>query len=206
MKDPVTQFKLTWKQTIPQPNGFVLVKFEQTPYKELPINFEFKWQGETLVLFQQQSSSVSFLALGSTLKAEGSDDELIELMSKQSENAWLWQNWLTQWDSERPLLLIAENLKIASLLGIAKRYQTEAKAPILAVLYSDNQFPFKIQPALQIWPNFPSEAIGACPLLEDWGIPNRLCHSDFRPGCFQGSLTDLWQNYPIPKDWQVCIL
>ena len=50
--------------------------------------------------------------------------------------------------------------------------------------------PFRPGPSRLFAPHFPSHAIAALPLLEDWGVFNRIVHPN-SPGCYDGELTDL---------------
>jgi dihydroorotate dehydrogenase electron transfer subunit len=41
----------------------------------------------------------------------------------------------------------------------------------------------------------PPGVIAAMPLLDDWGVPNRLASLQGYPGCFQGYVTDLARHW-----------
>lgn len=111
------------------------------------------------------------------------------------------------------LLILGSGLEMATLFYIAKQRQSSHTAgQTLALLHSEQGFPFTVKPARFILPEMPAEAIGTCPLLEDWKIGNRLASELGLPGCFEGSLVDLltqWiqhhnqQPETKPKKWQV---
>jgi dihydroorotate dehydrogenase electron transfer subunit len=109
------------------------------------------------------------------------------------------------------LLILGSGLEMATLFYIAKQRQpSHATGKTLALLHSELGFPFTVKPARFILPGMPAEAIGACPLLEDWKIGNRLASDSGLPGCFEGSLAELldqWVQYhqaeTKPESWQV---
>jgi hypothetical protein len=97
---------------------------------------------------------------------------------------------------EANLLIIASGLEMANLFYLAKqRDSTQSTGHTLALLHSEDSFPFTVKPARFLLPEMPAEAIGACPLLEDWKIGNRLASDLGLPGCFDGSLTDLLEQW-----------
>ncbi|MGM0541714.1 MAG: hypothetical protein ACQEQR_04685 [Pseudomonadota bacterium] len=111
------------------------------------------------------------------------------------------------------LLLLGSGLEMANLFYIAKqRHSSNGTGQTLALLHSEQGFPFAVKPARFILPELPAEAIGASALLEDWKIGNRLASDLGLPGCFEGSLADLldqWIQYHNrqteckPEHWQV---
>ncbi len=111
------------------------------------------------------------------------------------------------------LIILGSGLEMANLFYIAKqRLSSHATGQTLALLHSEQGFPFIVKPARFILPEMPAEAIGACALLEDWKIGNRLASDVGLPGCFEGSLADLldqWIQYHNhqsenkPESWQV---
>lgn len=110
------------------------------------------------------------------------------------------------------LLILGSGLEMANLFYIAKqRLSSQASGQTLALLHGEQGFPFTVKPSRFILPEMPAEAIGACPLLEDWKIGNRLASDSGLPGCFDGSLAELldqWIQYhqqleTKPESWQV---
>jgi hypothetical protein len=96
-------------------------------------------------------------------------------------------------------LWLGSDLAMAVVFDAAKRWQ-QAPAPkgqFIALLHSQQDFPFRVKPArfLVSLDNSASYAIGAAPLLEDWGIPNRLASSSGLAGCLDGNLNQLYQAW-----------
>lgn len=94
----------------------------------------------------------------------------------------------------QPTLLLASDLGIGPLFYYAKQVKLN-KQNNLALLHASAAFPFTVKPAQFMLDDFPHEAIGACPLLEDWKIPNRLASDLGLAGCFDGSLVDLFDYW-----------
>jgi len=118
------------------------------------------------------------------------------------------------------LMLLGSHLSIATALYLAKhRSQKEAQdkslltnnGQTLALLHSEESFPFVVKPALFMTSHLPPEAIGTCSLLEDWHITNRLASSQGLPGCFDGELHEFFAYWihsierqnSTPEKWQV---
>lgn len=100
---------------------------------------------------------------------------------------------------QQPLLILASDTRIANALYLAKTRQT-APATTLVLLGAHEAFPFLVKPARFMVSNMPHEAIGACGLLEDWGIANRLASETGQAGCYEGRLSDLleeWLNHEL---------
>ena len=124
-------------------------------------------------------------------------------------------------EDNKPLLLLGDNLAMANVFALAKYRENQSthkadKLPTIAALSSDYLFPFAIKPARFLMPDMPPEAIGACTLLEDWKIQNRLASSQGLPGCFEGDLAQLLEywiktieqditNSEFNSNWQVML-
>lgn len=65
----------------------------------------------------------------------------------------------------------------------------------LVLMGSELPFPFRVRPSTILVPGIPAEAIGAMPLLEEWGVPSRLATSAGFPGCFDGYVTELARHW-----------
>ncbi|CAN8139329.1 conserved hypothetical protein [uncultured Thiomicrorhabdus sp.] len=90
------------------------------------------------------------------------------------------------------LLMLGEELCMAPLFALAKQRQNHTNPTgDLVLLHAQKKFPFAIKPARFMVQGTPPEAIGACTLLEDWKIANRLCSEDFIAGCAQMSLAEM---------------
>ena len=95
-----------------------------------------------------------------------------------------------------PLLILGDGLAMANSFALAKhRANLKLEEPTLAALATDTAFPFMIKPARFLMPDMPAEAIGACTLLEDWKIQNRLISHNGLPGCFEGDLAELFDYW-----------
>jgi dihydroorotate dehydrogenase electron transfer subunit len=97
--------------------------------------------------------------------------------------------------AERPrTLLISDAAGIASVLFLAERlrepFSGVAWKP-LVLLGSEIPFPFRTRPSSIILPGIPPFVIACMPLLEEWGVPNRLASTSDFPGCFEGPVTEL---------------
>ena len=91
---------------------------------------------------------------------------------------------------DQPIVILARGIELATLIYICslRRHST---ASTLALYQLDDIAPFRPRPSRFLLPNMPPGVIAAIPLLEDWGIPSRLCSPDARAGCFEGSLDEL---------------
>ncbi|QCU90841.1 hypothetical protein [Thiomicrorhabdus sediminis] len=97
-------------------------------------------------------------------------------------------------DWQKPILLVAENLAMANAFVIAKQSQL-VQGRCQVILGSEDGFPFMLKPARFIMDMMPAQAIGACTLLEDWKIPNRLASQSGVAGCFDGSTLECLSEY-----------
>ncbi|WP_089723953.1 dihydroorotate dehydrogenase electron transfer subunit [Candidatus Thiosymbion oneisti] len=94
----------------------------------------------------------------------------------------------------RPLL-IGGGVGIPPMIFLADALRSDRRFRPFAVLGSEVPFPFQPRPSQYLVPGLPPQVIAAMPLLDDWGIPNRLTSlSDF-PGCFRGYVTDLARKW-----------
>lgn len=94
--------------------------------------------------------------------------------------------------ADRPqLLLLGEGPGIATILHLASRLGGQSGWQPLVLLACNTSFPFQPRPSRFIVPGLPGDVIAAAPLLEDWGIPSRLCCSNWLPGCYEGNLGEL---------------
>jgi len=90
----------------------------------------------------------------------------------------------------QPSVILAEGIALATLIYLcaARRHAT---ASTLALYQLDASVPFRPRPSRFLLDGMPDGVIAAIPLLEDWGIPSRLCHNQGHAGCFEGSLSEL---------------
>lgn len=93
---------------------------------------------------------------------------------------------------KRTPLLIGGGVGIPPMIFLAEHMRASAEAiSPLVIMGSEVAFPFTPKPSQIMLPGIPAGTIAAMPLLEDWGIPSRLCSLQGYPGCFEGYVTDL---------------
>lgn len=104
-----------------------------------------------------------------------------------------------------PVLIFGSGLALATLIYLCatRRHVT---ASTLALYQLDDPAPFRPRPSRFLLDDMPDGVIAAIPLLEDWGIPSRLCHHEFRAGCFEGSLDELVARIPKQPERQMISL
>ncbi|MBS0285911.1 MAG: hypothetical protein JSR17_00925 [Proteobacteria bacterium] len=90
-------------------------------------------------------------------------------------------------------LLIAEDDAISAAIFFLKKYRKQFQG--LVLLGCASKFPFAPCPSRIIIPHLPPEIFAAVPLLEDWGVPNRLASLSDMPGVYHGSIQTLADNW-----------
>ncbi len=186
-----------------QPNHYWLIQWTAPVCIELPVNFFIKVEGIQLNLFSQKltnnlsNNQIQFLA-----------KQPLQQTKNLQFNFNNHQKWYFLSDFEKKLSLNRTHCLLVSKDNIAQAFylskQLGSKYSLVLIMEAQEDFPFPIKPARFMFDNLPIEAahmIGACPLLEDWKIPNRLCSHSGIPGCFDGSL-DLFKSvWQPPSDW-----
>jgi dihydroorotate dehydrogenase electron transfer subunit len=61
----------------------------------------------------------------------------------------------------------------------------------LVLMGSEIPFPFKTRPSTILVPGIPAGSIAAMPLLDGWSVPSRLASRAGFPGCYDGFVTQL---------------
>lgn len=92
-------------------------------------------------------------------------------------------------------LIIGDTAGTAPTVFMAERLRQNKNIQPLVLLGYDTAPPFIAVPSRILVQGIPHGVIAAMPLLEDWGIPSRIAHTQGRPGCFEGTteeLTRLW--------------
>ncbi|MBN2646394.1 MAG: hypothetical protein JXR44_01255 [Thiotrichales bacterium] len=174
----------------PQQQGFVLLTLispmqapDLAPFWfadfRLDVHPEIEWR---LFALQAQVNGSQWQLLGQP--NANLDWSAVRFLSAQAVTKWSEPN------PEQPLLLVAEGLKIAPILPLAKLRQ-KSQASTLVLLHSDAGFAFAIKPARFLVNTAPPEAIGASALLEDWKIANRLSSQNFIAGCAQMTAVEM---------------
>jgi len=111
----------------------------------------------------------------------------------------LGQAWSTS-QSETPAVVLAADLGIGPALALIDKLQP---APQLVMLEAGElELPFRPQPSLFIVNGLPAPVIAAVPALEAQGIPSRLADPQGSPGCYEGTLLELFQHWLAHKDEQ----
>jgi len=80
-----------------------------------------------------------------------------------------------------PMVFLAESLK----------ERNDAAWQPLVLMGSEIPFPFHTRPSTILLPGVPDGVIACMPLLDGWGVPNRLASLAGFPGCYDGYVTEL---------------
>ncbi len=95
----------------------------------------------------------------------------------------------------RPLLL-GGGVGIPPMIYLAEHMvKTGANCAPLVLMASEVPFPFTAKPAQIIVDTMPPGTIACMPMLDDWGVANRLASQQGYPGCYQGLITDLARHW-----------
>src|SRR6185437_16241995 len=65
------------------------------------------------------------------------------------------------------------------------------RRPPLALMGSEIPFPFRARPSTIVVAGMPTGTIACMPLLDEWGIASRLASRAGFPGCYEGFVTEL---------------
>jgi dihydroorotate dehydrogenase electron transfer subunit len=97
-------------------------------------------------------------------------------------------------DPKRPrALLVGGGVGIPPMVFLAEWMLEQPGKPWkpLVLMGSEIPFPFKTRPSTILVPGIPAGSIAAMPLLDDWGVPSRLASKAGFPGCYDGFVTQL---------------
>lgn len=94
-------------------------------------------------------------------------------------------------------LLVGGGVGIPPMIFLADtlRHRTDAHWRPLVLMGSELPFPFRARPSTLLLQGLPAGVIAAMPLLEDWGVPSRLASLAGFPGCFEGYVTALAEEW-----------
>lgn len=93
-------------------------------------------------------------------------------------------------------LLIATDAEYSALIRIANEmHQADARSPLLVLIGSAGSFSFKPRPSTILVPGMPAGVIAAVPALEEFGIASRLASEVGLPGCYDGTILELAQQW-----------
>jgi dihydroorotate dehydrogenase electron transfer subunit len=95
---------------------------------------------------------------------------------------------------ERPRpILIGGGVGIPPMVFLADRLRAEpaGRYKPLVLMGSEIPFPFRTRPSTIVVAGIPTGAIACMPLLDEWGIASRLATRAGYPGCYDGFVTEL---------------
>jgi dihydroorotate dehydrogenase electron transfer subunit len=90
-----------------------------------------------------------------------------------------------------PMIFLAERLRAST--GAAGK-PGELYKP-LVLMGSEIPFPFRARPSAIVVAGMPVGSIACMPLLEEWGIASRLASRAGFPGCYEGFVTELAEEW-----------
>jgi dihydroorotate dehydrogenase electron transfer subunit len=99
---------------------------------------------------------------------------------------------------ERPRpLIIAAGYGIPTMVFLADRVRgrTDAAWKSLVLLGSETPFPFRVRPSQIVMAEMPEGTIACMPLMDEWGIASRLASRAGFPGCFDGGVAQLGEEW-----------
>ncbi len=99
---------------------------------------------------------------------------------------------------ERPRpLLIGGGVGIPPMVFLADRLRHEPPGRYipLVLMGSEIPFPFRTRPSTIVVPGMPPATIACMPLLDEWNIPSRLSTRSGFPGCYDGFVTQLAEEW-----------
>jgi len=103
-------------------------------------------------------------------------------------------------ENNNPLLLLADNDAIPLLFFLInylrqKWGEKQLQNRILLILMgTESAFPFLPIPSQILIPDIPVGTIASSQYLEDLSLPARLASTNFSPGCFKGSLSEMMKQ------------
>jgi len=188
-------------QQTQQANHFWLSEFRLNTSTLLPINLTLDYAETHLQLFSQQNQTLQFLSPKPLI-----NPNLCQIsLNNKNPQAWAFlTDFKAKIRPEHTVCLLADETQFGQVFLLAKALKEAI--PLVIILATQTQFPFTVKPARFLLDGLPPQAanmIGACPLLEDWGITNRLCHAQGQPGCFDGHLEDFLTLWEAPQNWQL---
>jgi len=93
-------------------------------------------------------------------------------------------------------LLIGTDSEYAAVIRAANEMQqADASSPLLVLVGSANSFSFKPRPSTILVPDMLAGVIAAVPALEEFGIASRLASELGLPGCYDGTVLELAQQW-----------
>ncbi len=97
-------------------------------------------------------------------------------------------------------LLLGGGVGIPPMIFMADKLRSDKRWRPLVIMGSEVPFPFQSEPSQIPVSGLPDGVSAAMPLLEEWGTPSRLTSLQGYPGCYQGYITELAQNWLDHQD------
>ena len=97
-------------------------------------------------------------------------------------------------EHSRPLL-IGGGVGMPPMIFLADALRHDSNKQPFVILGSEVPFPFDPRPSRIMIPGLPDGIIASMPLLDDWGVGCRLASLTEQPGCHQGYVTELANNW-----------
>jgi len=97
-------------------------------------------------------------------------------------------------DAKKPrAVLVGGGVGIPPMIFLAEWMLDQPGKPWqpLVLMGSEIPFPFKARPSTILVPGIPAGSIAAHPLLDGWSVPSRLASRAGFPGCYDGFVTQL---------------
>jgi dihydroorotate dehydrogenase electron transfer subunit len=93
-------------------------------------------------------------------------------------------------------LLIGTDSEYAAIIRAANEmHQSDASTPLLVLLGSAGSFSFKPRPSTILVPSMLAGVIAAVPSLEEFGIASRLASELGLPGCYEGTVLGMAEEW-----------
>lgn len=93
-------------------------------------------------------------------------------------------------------LLIGTDSEQSALIRAANElHASDPSAPLLVLIGSAASFSFKPRPSTILVPGMPPGVIAAVPSLEEFGIASRLASELGLPGCYDGTVLELAEQW-----------
>ncbi len=185
-----------WLSQTEQVGGWWLIQTQLNQTDLLPVGTEIRHDDGKALLFSQNGKQAGFLAQSNLAFVNDKPNLTLHTPIQENDDTHPWRflplkpNLLTP---GKPIVLFASDLNMASAFYLIS--QTKSQQSFMVILHASDSFPFVVKPARIMLDNFPPEAMGACPLLEDWHQLNRLCSTQGLPGCFDGDIKSLKQTW-----------
>ncbi|HEY0686931.1 MAG TPA: hypothetical protein VGD45_31605 [Steroidobacter sp.] len=93
-------------------------------------------------------------------------------------------------------LLIGSDSGYAALVRAATDlHQADERSPLLVLFGAESAFSFRPRPSTILVPGMPDGVIAAIPPLEEFGIASRLASPMGLPGCYDGTVIELAEQW-----------